>query len=100
MRSLYISIAIAYLSISTKCLAEETKTFTMARDFCEVEIRAGNHPAALDNPVISPIQKVSQGWSISTTQTFLFAQREANPGVCNSGRGQWISCSWDTCELN
>lgn len=97
LKTLFILMSAIF---STYCMADETKTFTTSRYFCEVEVRAGNHFDPLDNPVIFPVREVSAGWSISTTQTFLFAQREANPGVCGSGRGAWIRCSWDTCELN
>lgn len=78
----------------------EQKSFRMGQDFCEVEIRAGNSASALNNPVIYPMGSVKKGQIFTTDQTFIYAQREGNPGVCNSGRAYWNSCSWDKCELN
>lgn len=87
------------LPISVFADDENVKTFVASHDFCLVEIREGNKPFPTDNQVIysGPMKAGDQK---STKATFLFAQREGNPGVCNSGRGQWNSCSWDTCQLD
>ncbi len=74
--------------------------FVAGRYLCQVEVRAGNDGAATNNPVIYS-GSLNEGQPVDNPNgsVFMFAQREANPGVCNSGRGYWNLCSWDTCTL-
>lgn len=79
--------------------AQDTKTFVAEREFCSVVIHAGN----IDNPTSNPVVfqgGMSQGQRFPYNAVFLFAQREANPGNCSSGRGNWIRCSWGECRLS
>lgn len=88
------------LFVLTPTLHAEPKSYRMGKSFCEVEIRAGNSPNALDNEVIHSVGKVQKDEVFTTEQTFIFAQREANPEVCGSGRGVWNRCGWDECQLD
>jgi hypothetical protein len=92
-------IALVLSLTATTTFAQQTKTFVASRDFCEVVIRAGNVNDAGQNPVVFQ-GKMASGQRFNYAATFLFAQREGNPGVCGSGRAYWNSCSWNECTLN
>lgn len=79
--------------------AQTALTFISQGDFCDVEIRAGNSGNATSNPVVYR-GHMTNGQSFSYTAVLLFAQREANPGHCPSGRGYWQQCSFDPCNIN
>jgi hypothetical protein len=99
IRVLYLAIFGFFAINSQSVTAQEAKIFKANRDFCEVEIRAGNTSNPMNHPVVYS-GRMASGQQFSYQAVFIWAQREANPGVCGSGRGYWNQCSWGTCNLN
>jgi hypothetical protein len=96
-----IVLALAFAIAASPVSAQiTTKTFVAERNFCQVEVRAGNTTNPSNHPVIYSGGLSGGQRTPSTQEPFLFAQREANPGVCGSGRGNWQQCSWSDCTLH
>ena len=68
------------------------------RNFCQVEVRAGNADIVEANPLIFS-GSVQQGQVFSTTSTFISVRWDADPGVCGALRNQWFRCSSGTCSF-
>lgn len=92
-------IIITIIVTCSTAYAADVKTLTASRDFCRVEIRAGN----TFNPETSTTVfqgAMSSGQQFQNAAVNHFYRREANPGQCESNAmGGWNSCQWD-CNIN
>lgn len=96
----YVVLTLALL-FGNQAVAQE-RFFQSDSNFCDIEVRQSMSPNPEAAQQIYRGQISSGQRTIGTMQTFLFARREANPGVCgNPGRSNWLQCSTPgSCRLS